>query len=230
MVEEHGIEGNEGTMDIILEEYFKFIPKNPATIMLVICGRSGDLNDESKTQTKPHQLCRTLKLLQDEDNDIDVNVGEVFGLLSCFGVGEDEDGITTDNEFVENADARLYACEPDVKRILEDRLLSSDDDGQKIGAIIIYPTMPYAMGQILARLFENWKKRDMLLADDITVMAISVGDDKQSSSSWRSNLVNRFQTEIIAYSPVFKAEIAFEQNVNMYILSADVIVTLWNLI
>jgi len=131
-----------------------------------------------------------LELLQKEDNDVDVIAGDVFGLQSCVGLDEDDDGSTTDNEFVENADARLYACERAVKRILEDRLSSlvdadNDDPKMTIGAIIIDPTMPYAMGQLLIRLFENWKARDVLLADDITVLAISVDNNKQSSASWR---------------------------------------------
>jgi len=136
-----------------------------------------------------------LELLREEDNDVDVIAGDVFGLQSCVGLDTDDHVSSTDNEFVENADARLYACERDVKRILEDRLLSlddadNDDPKMTIGAIIIDPTIPYAMGQILFRLFENWKTRDVLLADDITVLAILVDDYKQSSLSRRSNLVN----------------------------------------
>jgi len=54
----------------------------------------------------------------------------------------------------------------------------NDDAKIKIIAIIIDPTLPCAMGQILVQPFDNWKTRDVLLGNDITVMAISVDEDK----------------------------------------------------
>jgi len=109
-------------MDVILEEYFKFIQKNPAMIVLVICGKLGDIVGKLQIQAPHQQPCYNLELLREEDNDVDVIAREFFCLQSCVCLSEDDDGNTTDNEFVENAVVHIYACERDVKRILGDML------------------------------------------------------------------------------------------------------------
>jgi len=108
--------------------------------------------------------------LQDEDNEVSFIVQEVFGLQLGVTGGEDGDGSTTDKKIVENDDAQLYAWEQEAKRILESKILALNEDNKdepkmKIGAIIIDPTIPYAIGQILIQLFNNWNTRNMQLAD-----------------------------------------------------------------
>ena len=157
---EHGVESTEDAMDVLLEEYFIFVPKNPATLLLVVCGKLCDINDDSQTQSPQQQSCHTFELLQDKDTDVVVIIQEIFGPQLCVADDAEGDGSTTDNKFVENTDAQRCAWEQDAKCILEDKILALNEDDKdepkmKIDAIIVNPIMPYAMRQILIRLFNN---------------------------------------------------------------------------
>lgn len=122
----------------------------------------------------------------------DANVKEVIDVWSCPDL----------NEYQKDATQILYACERNLLSEIRRRL----NDGKQLSAIVIDPTMPYTMGQVLVRIFKNLKSRVELLISNPTVMALSMDE----TEPWRSHLINRFRTDVIIYEPLLKADTSFE--------------------
>lgn len=88
--------------------------------------------------------------------------------------------------------------------------------GKKLDAIVFDSASSYSMGQILVRMFTNFKTRFDLLANNSKIFAIS----HNMKEEWRSILVNRFRTEIFETDPVFKVDVMFEgTDSNIYVHS-----------
>jgi len=66
--------------------------------------------------------------------------------------------------------------------------------------------MPFAMGQVLVRIFKNLKSKVELLTGNPTVIALS----KDETEPWRSHLINRFRTDVVIYEPLLKADTSYE--------------------
>jgi len=132
---------------------------------------------------KNSQPCRTLETLKK-----DKNLGQIVDVWSC----------TDLNGFA----SLIYGCERELLASLN----NLRDTNKKIDALILDPSMNYSMGQILVRIFKNLKSKVELLSMNPTVMAISADEE----GDWRSNLVNRFRTDVIIYDPLFKVDTTFE--------------------
>eukprot|EP00555_Chaetoceros_dichaeta_P002053 CAMPEP_0198248886 /NCGR_PEP_ID=MMETSP1447-20131203/544_1 /TAXON_ID=420782 /ORGANISM="Chaetoceros dichaeta, Strain CCMP1751" /LENGTH=1199 /DNA_ID=CAMNT_0043933377 /DNA_START=21 /DNA_END=3621 /DNA_ORIENTATION=+ len=147
------------------------------------------------------QPCNTLDRIKK-----DGNFKEIIDVWSC----------TTVNEFHKESAQLLYSCERDLLNEITRRVGS----GKKIGAIIIDPTMPFAMGQVLVRIFTNLKSKVQLLTGNPTVIATSMNETEQ----WRSNMINRFRTDVIIFEPLLTADTTFEGAEGEYI-DVHIIVT-----
>jgi len=147
------------------------------------------------------QPCNTLDVIQK-----DGHVKEIIDVWSCTKV----------NEFHKDSAQLLYSCERDLLNEIRRRV----DNGKKISAIIIDPTMPFAMGQVLVRIFKNLKSKVELLTANPTVMAISMNE----TELWRRNMINRFRTDVVIYEPILTADTSFEGAEGEYI-DVNIIVT-----
>jgi len=174
---------NSDTLQVILEEEAKFL--DIGATVLVVCGIKNSLP------------CSTFEKLQNIDD-----LGAILDVWSCPDV----------EEFSEDSDTQMYACEREVLELLRMKLV----DGKTIDAIVFDSTSSYSMGQIFVRIFTNLKTRLDLLAENSKILAIS----HNAEEKWRSILVNRFRTEIYVKDPVFKADVLVEgTDSNIYVHS-----------
>jgi len=116
-------------------------------------------------------------------------VSEVVPIWTCPGLKE-------------SSGEELAGCRNTVLNLLMESVQKSN---KKIRALVIDPTAPFPMGQIVHKIFSMNAHRIKILTDDIMVMAPML----DPSEDWRRNLMDRFRQEIIVNEPVFLAQVLF---------------------
>jgi len=95
------------------------------------------------------------------------------------------------------------------------REIASDADGnEKISGIVIDQDVPFAMGQILHKIFSSPGQRKDLLSNEYVIIETSLIPDANESisSSWRRALLDMFRTDFVQFSPAYCAEVFFHNN------------------
>jgi len=114
------------------------------------------------------------------------------------------DAIATNNNMTVHP---IYSCESfddmvGCKSTIEKLLLEIVTENKKIDGIILDRSVTLDMGKIAHKVFNNTLNQDKLLEKSFAVLTpIPTGE------SWRKYFVDRFRTEIIAVSPIMKADI-----------------------
>mmetsp|Transcript_37191 Transcript_37191/g.81434 ORF Transcript_37191/g.81434 Transcript_37191/m.81434 type:complete len:1243 (-) Transcript_37191:215-3943(-) len=108
---------------------------------------------------------------------------------------------------------RMYGCE--METLMRLREIASDADGNgKISGIVIDQDVPFAMGQILHKVFSSAGQRKELLSNEYVIIETSLIPDanESTSSSWRRALLDMFRTDFVQFSPAYCAEVFFHNN------------------
>jgi spermidine synthase/S-adenosylmethionine/arginine decarboxylase-like enzyme len=130
------------------------------------------------------QPCASLEAMRKNTNALDV-----IAIRTC-------PGISTGSE-----NGQRFACETDVWKNLAEFVISEN----KVRAIVLDKSAPFAMAQIAIKIFGSRAKKSRILAKDILVIAPMF----DPSEAWRWQLLDRFRTDIVIYEPVFSAEVLF---------------------
>ncbi|GKY96146.1 hypothetical protein MPSEU_000574600 [Mayamaea pseudoterrestris] len=119
-------------------------------------------------------------------------VGEILELRAC-------NNVTDGADFANESSDILFACEKELRQTL------ANASGNKIRAIVIDQHAPYALGQIVLKLFRSSIKNKRWLSRDILVVApILVAKD-----AWKKVFVETFRRDIYLEEPVFNADVVF---------------------
>jgi len=106
-----------------------------------------------------------------------------------------------DQSSTKNLSQSMVACErKSLKKLME--LVSVTG---KMNGIVIDPTAPRAMGQIMYKILSSTKVRMELLAEHYVILAPTL----DLNTSWRKNLLERFRTDIVKFSPAHTGDIFF---------------------
>ena len=104
----------------------------------------------------------------------------------------------------------LKECEDKMRDAIKEAL--AKDTAQKIRAIVIDPEAPKEIGQVTNKLFISDSSSYNWLSHDFVVLAPSAPNaDKDSrgyQSHWRYQLLDRFRTDLLEFSPVYHATLA----------------------
>ena len=100
----------------------------------------------------------------------------------------------------------MMTCEDGIVKLLKD---STSVQG-KIGAIVVDSGTSKASGQILHRILSDKSRRNDLLEHNYVVLSFS----SDLSASWRSGLIERFQSDFDVFSPAYKSQIFFNDTIS----------------
>lgn len=131
------------------------------------------------------------------------NTNDILPLWTCPGI----------TDFGENRSSKAIDC----NRIISAALLEKISGGRKLDGIILDPSVPMTMGGLMAKILNRitWEN---YCNDDILIFSLAETSD---SIDWRPNFFKRFQTSLIVYEPVFRAEVNFNSTLELNILSTD---------
>ena len=100
----------------------------------------------------------------------------------------------------------MMTCEDGIVKLLED---DTSVKG-KIGAIVVDSGTSKASGQILHKILSEKSRRNNLLEHNYVVLSLS----SDLSASWRSGLIERFQSDFDVFSPAYKSQVFFNDTVS----------------
>jgi len=95
----------------------------------------------------------------------------------------------------------MVACERESLR----NLMESVEVTGRINGIVIDPAAPRLMGQIMYKILSSTKVRMKLLTEHYVILAPT----SDPNTSWRKNLLERFRTDIVKFSPAHTGDIFF---------------------
>jgi spermidine synthase len=106
------------------------------------------------------------------------------------------------NEYMEDEQQRMVACQKEMV----DKLYKSLPADELFRGIVVDGGVPFAMGQLIHKIFRiQTIKDDLLNTDDCMVLA----NIESGGESWRRNFLDRFRRDILTDDPIFRAEILF---------------------
>jgi Spermine/spermidine synthase domain len=92
----------------------------------------------------------------------------------------------------------MSACELHTKKRLADAIA----DTAKIDAIVIDPSFPFPMGQIMERLFS-----DKVFHNKLMKLSHVILSPAPKGEEWRSVLVDRFRTDLVLFDPAYRVKV-----------------------
>ncbi len=98
---------------------------------------------------------------------------------------------------------RQVACEKTVQNILQTFV---EDDGGELHSIIVDPAAPFAMGQILHKIFSD-AEDGLDISDVLSDQFLLIAHSLDVRETWRRALLDRFRRDIISTDPTFRAEV-----------------------
>jgi spermidine synthase len=150
--------------------------------------------------------CPSLNILCEEKNNI---VGLFCPNLIAFN------GTT--------APEKMSHCRKELKQTIK-KSLHSD---QTIGTIVVDPSAPIEMGQIIYSIFKQAGNGAIYLSTNLSIFTMS---SPNNQNEWHEHFTDRFRTEIIIAEPVFKAKVEYFNSdtfhVTTNVLSTDPLFTL----
>lgn len=133
--------------------------------------------------------CKSIQILQKNDD-----INEIIPLICCPSLKE---GI---KEYSELYLDDMLTCERQVFEILNLALTDIS-----LGLIVLDPTAPIEMAQILLRILNSGRNKRQFFSSQILVLATML----KETETWKRNWLDRFRHDIIIYEPVFRAEVLF---------------------
>lgn len=149
----------------------------PDVLTLVVCGEKGE-------------RCIAEEAMQ----QVSTNKHNIITVSSCGGIK----GI---NEFMGNFSIAMKKCENAVHTKLDEVI-----GEQRLGGVIIDPSVSQQMAQIVHKTLESKRSRIMFLDDNLFVLA-PLADP---SEDWRTNFVDRFMHVFLLWEPVYMVELELD--------------------
>jgi hypothetical protein len=166
---------NDLVIASVLESQALVLDSTSFTV-LVLCGL-----DDSK--------CPMAGKIKEADH-----VANVIVLKPCESIGND--GV----EFLQDALSRMTSCEIETYQALSKAISVG-----KIRSIVLDPSAPRSLAQIVVKIAENSINQRRFFASEMTVNAPVL----DLSETWRSQFVDRFRTDIFEMDPSFRADLFF---------------------
>jgi len=120
------------------------------------------------------------------------------------------------NEFSEDYFYEIYACEVYTLKVLFDSMGIE----KNIQAVFFDSTASYEIGQVLFKIFSNFKYKLHKLIENTTVISVASDEGKL----WQRNFVSNFLKNILEKEPAFKGEVSFKSlysSINLNVASKD---------
>ena len=122
-----------------------------------------------------------------------------------------------------NMPKKMSQCKKELKQAIKESIRSD----QTIGTIIVDPSAPIEMGQIIYRFFKRPGNGAIYLSTNLNILTIS---SPNNEIEWHEHFTDRFRTEIIIAEPVFKAKVEYLRYdaslITTTVLSTDPLFTL----
>jgi spermidine synthase len=119
--------------------------------------------------------------------------GDAYHVLELRACADLTDGI----EYSKHATVHYQRCEGELIRAITAFVR---DQKRRLDAIVVDPTAPFTLGQIVLHIFQSKVKRSRMLAEHRLVVAPAV-------KPWHGVFVDRFRTQVFAEEPLFRAEV-----------------------
>lgn len=144
----------------------------------------------------PNTDCESAKTLEQMKNV------ELLVIKAC-------DDISDGVEFAKDASDRMFACEKEIRKIL------NQASNSKIRALVVDRHAPYALGQIALKLLRSSANDKRWLAQDIMVVAPILHEKE----TWKKVFVETFRREVYLVEPVFSANVLFNSSKSSFELA-----------
>ncbi|CAB9519730.1 Putrescine N-methyltransferase [Seminavis robusta] len=170
----------QAVLGTILQESVELIGRSNISVAIV-CGFE-------------NEKCESLEVASNVES-----IGSVIPLWACPQL----EGLDRDDE---SGIACLRRCRADTFDTLE----AATEENEALRLVVVDPGAPFAMGQVVVKLFSDENHREVLLADSGLVVATMQTEE----DSWRRALIDRFRHDIIVNDPVFRAQAFFNDSVS----------------
>jgi len=145
--------------------------------------------------------CQSLEALKEIKN-----ANDILPLWTCPGI----------TGFDENSSSNALDCNKNISTVLLDKIASGG--GRKLDGIILDPSVSMAMGGLIANVLNRatWRR---YCNEDLLILSLT--EKTGIVTDWRPNFFKRFQSSLIVYEPVFRAEVNFNSTLELNILTTD---------